>query len=39
MTFLRKIKIRLIEFFVRLNCKLNKRIELGKNVSFFVRRQ
>ena len=35
MTFLRKIKIRLIEIFVRLNCNLNKRIELGKNVRFF----
>ena len=35
MTFLRKIKIRLIEIFVRLNCKLNKRIELGENVRFF----
>ncbi len=35
MTFLRKIKIRLIEFFVRLYCKLNKRIKLGKNVRFF----
>ena len=35
MTFLRKIKIRLIEIFVRLYCKLNKRIELGENVRFF----